>query len=124
MAGMNCRASIWRWSFVTDDRVGGALPTGTYIHQDLAAFLQEEPEEQLLLQQGLEIERIFHARVIPGYLDILERDEFEVTAPADHVHYGDRFRIIHARPSVMNRRDPRNYLLLTLVRAEKAHERQ
>ena len=124
-AGVNCRGSIWRWTFTGyDDSVGGANPSGTYVYNDVSAFLQEEPEEQLLLQQGLEIQKIFKANVYPGWLDIRERDEFEVTTPTDHYHYGDRFRIINARPSSHNRRDPRGKIMLTMRRSEVAHAHQ
>ena len=123
-AGINCRAAIWRWLFTTDDSVGGASPTGTFIYNDVGAFLQEQPAEQLLLQQGLETQKIFQANVYPGWYYIKERDEFEVTAPTDQYHYGDRFRVVNARPSSHNRRDPRGYIMLTMVRSEVAHDRQ
>lgn len=123
-AGMNCRASIWRWTFTTDDAVGGAEPTGSYVYNDVGAFLQEQPIEQLFLQQGLETQKPFQANVYPGWLIIQERDEFEITAPEDHYYRGDRFRIVNVRHSSHNRRDPRGYVLLTMLRSEKAHEHQ
>jgi hypothetical protein len=86
--------------------------------------MQEQPEEQLLLQQGLETLKTFQANIYPGWLAIKERDEFEVTAPSDHYHLGDRFRVINVRPSSHNRRDPRGYVMLTLMRSEVAHGQQ
>lgn len=123
-AGVNCRVSIWRWTFSTDDSVGGAEPTGTFVYRDVATFLQEQPEEQLLLQQGLETQKTFQANIYPGYYTVYERDEVEIIAPSDHVYYGKRFRITNARYSSHNRRDPRNYIMLTLVRSVRAHEQQ
>lgn len=124
MAGVNCLFSIWRWTYSADDEVGGAAPTGTYVYRDVRAFLQEEPEEQLLLQQGLETRKVFKARITPGYLTVYERDEVEIVAPADHYYYGKRFRVVNVRPSTHNRRDPRAYSLLTLSRSERAHGSQ
>ncbi len=124
MAGVNCLLSIWRWSFTSDDDTGGAAPTGTYVYRDVRAFLEEQPEEQLLLQQGLETQKVFKARITPGYLTIYERDEVTVVAPSDHYYYNKRFRVTNVRPAVMNRRDPRAYTLLTLLRSERAHVRQ
>lgn len=123
-AGINCRTSIWRWTYDEDDSVGGAEPTGTFVYRDIGTFLQEQPVEQLLLQQGMETPRIFNATIYPGWLTIYERDEVEVITPTDFAYYGDRFRVIHARPSSHNRRDPRSYMMLTLTRSERAHEHQ
>ena len=125
MAGINCRASIWRWTFATDDSVGGAYPTGTFIYTDALAFMQEQQEEMLLTQQqGLETRKIFKANLYPGWYAIKEEDEFEVNAPTDHTFYGDRFKIIRVAHSSHNRRDPRGYVMLTMTRSEVAHAHQ
>lgn len=124
MAGVNCFLSVWRWTYTADDAVGGAEPTGTFVYRDVRAFLEEQPEEMLLLQQGLETLKTFKARIVPGYLTIYERDEVEVTAPSDHYYYGKRFRVINTRPSTHNKRDPRAYTLLTLTRSVRAHGSQ
>lgn len=123
-AGQNCRGNIWRIGWGADDRVGGAVTTGTLEYQNVYARFQEQPEEQLILQQGLETTKIYKATIVPGTLDIRERDEFEVSQPLDHFYYGLRFRIINARPSDFNKRDPRNYILLTMTRSERAHDNQ
>lgn len=123
-AGSNCRVSVWRWLFVEDDSVGGAEPTGTYVYNDMIAFLQEEKVEQVLLQQGLEVPRLFTANVVPSWYTIYERDEIEIMAPTDHGYYGERFRVIDSHRSSHNRRDPRGYLMLTLVRSERSHGQQ
>jgi hypothetical protein len=107
-----------------DDEVGGAEPTGTYVYTNVSSFLQEQPVEMLLLQQGLETQKIFEANAYPGWYAIKEGDEFVVTAPTDFYHYGDHFRILNSRPSSHNRRDPRGYIMLTMVRSEIAHEHQ
>lgn len=123
-AGRNCFLSVWRWQFLEDDSVGGALPTGTYVYRDLPSFLMQNPEEQLLLQQGLEIHRTFTAQVVPHWLTIYERDEVEVIAPTDHPFYGKRFRVTNIRYSTHPRRDPRGYILLDLTRSDRAHGQQ
>lgn len=123
-SGVNCRFALWRWTFTTDDSVGGAEPTGTFVYNNISAFLEEKPVEQLLLQQGLETQKIFQANVYPGWYIIYERDEVEIIAPTDHVYYGKRFRIINARHSSHNRRDPRGYIMLTMLRSVKAHDTQ
>ena len=123
LAGNNIKVRIFRIDYSDDDIVGGAVVTGTSIG-DYPARLQANPEEQLILQQGLETERTFKINIVPGYLDIRERDELEVIAPTDHVYYGKRFRIRGVSYSTMNKRDPRNYLMLTLTRDVRSHARQ
>ena len=124
IAGLNCRINIYRINFDPDDVVGGAVTTGTLQYQDVRARIQANPEEQLLLQQGLETIRTFTATLIPGTLDIRERDEIEVSQPIDHNYYGDRFRITGVRFSDFNKRNPRNYMMLTLQRSVRAKSRQ
>ena len=123
-AGYNIRANIYRINWGTDDVVGGAVTTGTLQYQNVYARFQAQPEEQLILQQGLETVRTFTCNVIPGTLDIRERDEFEVSKPTDHIYYGQRFRITNVRYTDLNKRDPRNYLMLSLSRDVRAHDNQ
>jgi len=123
LAGNNIKVRIFRINYSDDNTVGGAVVTGTAIG-DYPARLQANPEEQLLLQQGLETERTFKLNLVPGYLDIRERDELEIIQPTDHVYYGQRFRVRGVTYSSMNKRDPRNYMSLTLTRDVRAHDRQ
>ena len=123
-AGLNLKSSIWRIDYEEDNSVGGAVTTGTVVYENVFTRLQANMEEQLLLQQGLETQRTFRVVVVPGTMDIRERDELEVTQPADHVYYGGRFRIIGVTYSNLTPRDPRNYLMLTLDRSVRTHDRQ
>jgi len=123
LAGNNIKISLWRINYDDDNSVGGAVTTGTCLGI-YPARLQANPEEQLLLQQGLETERTFKLNLVPGYIDIRERDEIEVYAPTDHVYYGQRFRVRSVSYSSMNKRDPRNYMMITLTRDVRAHDRQ
>lgn len=120
-AGLNRRCDIYHFTFGADDVVGGSQPTGTVSYWNVPLRMQENAPSQLLLQQGLETIRTFSALVIPGTMSIYERDEIKITAPRDDVFYGNFFRIIGVRKSDFNTRDPRNYLLLTLVRSDIAH---
>ncbi len=124
MAGLNCRVDIYRINYGDDDDVGGAVTTGTVQYQGISARIQPSSPEQLLLQQGLETNRTFQATIVPGTLTIHERDEIEVVQPTDHAYYGDRFRVIGVQASDLNRRDPRNYMILHLSRSVRAHSKQ
>lgn len=120
-AGKNCRATIWRMVNLTDDSIGGAVISGTVAYGGLEIMLDSNPSEQILLQQGYETQNTFTATVVPGTLDIRERDELEVTEPVDSMYYQERFRIVGVQHSSHNHRDPRNYIMLDLVRSERSH---
>ena len=124
IAGLNCRVNIWRIDYNDDDIVGGAMVTGSLQFQNVHARIQANKEEQIIAQQGLETMRTFDATIIPGTLDIRERDELEVSQPLDHVYYGDRFRITSVRFTDHNTRDPRNYMILGMTRSVRARSRQ
>ena len=123
-AGTNIRGTIWRILEGQDDYVGGATITGTPVYQDVSIRMEEQPTQQLLLQQGLETVKTFEAIVVPGWLKIKERDELEITWPIDDMRYGERCRIINVRPSSFNTRDPRSFITLTLDRNVRAHTKQ
>lgn len=124
VAGQNLRCSILRETQSTDDAIGGAMMTGTVAYEDVDIRMEEQPTQQLLLQQGLETIKTFEATIVPGTLVIKERDEIEITFPVEDVRYGNRYRIINTRPTSFNTRDPRSYISVTMVRSERAHKQQ
>ena len=124
MAGYNIRVDIWRMATDSDDEVGGAMITGSVVYSGIQAFMQEQPTEMLLEQQGLPTLSIFNVTLIPGTLIIYERDEIEITKPLDHPLYGKKFRIMNHRYSSNNPRDPRNYILLHVTRSDRMHQQQ
>ena len=120
-AGMNCRARIWRMFQEDDDVVGGSIITGSVQYDNLLARIEANPEDQLLLQQGLETTKTFNALVIPRTLDILERDELEITKPVYHPYYAVRFRITSVQRSSMDSYNPNVYTRLSMIRSVTAH---
>jgi hypothetical protein len=108
-----------------DTDVGGANIIEIIAYENLPTRIQDEAEEPLLVQQqGLEVDRILSANIVPGNLDVRERDELMVTYPLDHQYYGLRFRIRRVRNSSHTPRDPRNYMILSLEKSLQAHDRQ
>ena len=123
MAGYNIRASIWRYDYSSgDDVVGGADPTGTMIYESVRSRFQSEKPTKVLMEQGLEANKLFEALVIPGTLDIREHDLFKVIRPKDHHYYNTDFRIIGVQYSTHNPRDPRNFIKLFLSRITRSRE--
>ena len=121
IAGLNVRCLIRKIDYATDDSSGGAMITGTVVHENIGLRIQQQPEELLLVQQGLETVKTFKALCAPVTLDIDERYELEITAPANYYLYGKPLRIVNHRPADFVPGDPRNYVLLTLTRSHKAH---
>jgi hypothetical protein len=124
VAGLNFRINVWRINYNPDDAIGGAVITGTLVYTDLQARMQANRDVQALLQQGLETDRTFNLVLIPGTLDVRERDEIEVCQPIEHQYYGRRFRIRSVSYSDHNPRDPRNYLMITVSRSVTSHAEQ
>ena len=123
-AGLNNRFRIWRLTEESDDYVGGASLSGTVVYSNIMGRMQAQVVDQVFLAQGMETDRQFNAIVIPGTLDVRERDEVELTHPKDHWEFGKRFRVLAVSHSDHNPRDPRNYLRLQLTRSVRAHGQQ
>ena len=121
VAGLNVLCLIRKIDYDSDDSSGGAMTTGTVVRENVAVRIQQRPEELLLLQQGLEIDKVFTALCVPVTLDIDERYEIEVTAPINYYLYGKPLRVINHRPADFVSGDSRNYINLTLTRSHKAH---
>lgn len=121
VAGENIRSTIWRMIEGNDDVVGGATVTGSAVYTGVLTRFETQPEDQIFVQQGIETLKTFKATVVPGTLQIKERDELEITHPVEHPYYGKRYRITSVIYATHNPRDPRNYILLGLIRSERAH---
>ena len=121
LAGLNAVCLIRSISQDTDDSSGGAMVTGTVVHEGVRIRIQQQPEEQLLIQQGAEIRKTFTALCDPVTLDIDERYEVEITAPGNYYLCGKPLRVIDHREADFVPSDGRNYVILTLSRSHKAH---
>ena len=121
VAGLNAFALIRKIAQGADDSAGGSIVTGTVVHENVGIRIQQQPEEPLLLQQGVEILKTFTALCTPVTLDIDENYEIEVTAPQTYYLYGKPLKVINHRPADFLPSDGRNYVLLTLTRSHEAH---
>lgn len=93
-AGLNLKVDIYRMTEQTDDVVGGAVPTGTVVHQNVPASLSARTPSQILLEQGIEVNRLYDLVVQGQSLDFLENYEVQVVWPTGHRHYRDRFVVM------------------------------
>ena len=120
-AGLNLLSSIWKYTFPSDDTVGGAVPTGTVLYSRIETRIAPREPTMALLEQGVETPTMFTAVIRPGTLRIEHNYELEITAPTISQYYGEHFRILGVQPTSVYADDPRGFLLLTLRRSERAH---
>lgn len=117
-AGLNIKVDVWRMTVNQDDVVGGAEVTGTVAYQDIAARLTLRRPSQMLLEQGLETEKIGDLLLQGHDLTVYERDEIQIAWPLTHEFYGDRFRILGVQPSSRRARyGPKQYTVSRIVRS-------
>lgn len=121
MAGYNLVLEIERVNYDPDDAVGGAILTGTVVHELVYGRLQGAVPEMILLAQGLETDRMFTLEIYRHW-DIRERDFARVTFPIDHPYYNVDLRIMGVAYS--NFTGPRKYMILTVTRDVRAHSKQ
>ena len=114
--GLNCKVTIWCMEKEPDDSVGGAMLSGTAAYTDvLARFSPQQPTVQFL-EQGLETQRLWRVRIVPGTLVIYENDELELTYPTEHALYGHRFRILGRGDDSLHPGQGRAHIDLTVSR--------
>jgi len=113
-AGLNVRIKIWRIVEQTDDEYGGAVVSGTVLHESMDARFQALKPSPLLLEQGLEVESLYRCMVRGSNLDLREYDEIEIIWPLQHKYHGDRFRIIKIQEDALHPLDRRNFAELTV----------
>lgn len=123
-AGLNVRFNVWRILTSDDDIVGGAMISGSLVYEGVPGRFQKLNATQVFVEQGLETERVFTCHLVPGTLDIKERDELQLVQPTDHPMCGHRFRVVDFSPSDHNRRDPRSYINIQMTRSVRAHSQQ
>ena len=118
-AGNNLLARFIRYSYPADDEVGGAVPSGTVIYENVQGRLQDTNPIAAFAIQGQETDKIMTGIFFPGTLNIQEYDQCEITSPPNHPYFGIRFKIDTVQKPNYHPSDPRGFLLLTLIRATK-----
>ena len=121
MYGLNAKATIWRMSQGADDVVGGAMVTGTAIYTDVQCRLEPLMPNQAQLSQGLEVVKLFAVMISPGTYIIYERDELEVTWPANHFLRNDRLRVQGVEHDSLT--DARAHIELTCSKIKRSRAR-
>jgi len=117
---MNCAGRFIRLVY-TDDEVGGAYPTGTILHENVQARIDENLADVRLIQQGLETVKTFSATFWGYQLSFREQDEFEITSPPNHRYFGKRFRVVSQTEDSRHPAIKQRIHFAVLVRSQLAH---
>jgi hypothetical protein len=119
--GLNAKMRVWRMdNSPVDDDVGGAVVTGSVVYDCLACRLTPQRASLMLLQQGLETERMALVFTHPSTLLIYERDEIEMVGPSNSPYYGMRWRVIDVERWGLHPSDPRASITLTVRRIDRS----
>lgn len=119
--GYDVYCRIWRMENnpVADDVVGGAIVTGSVAYETVRMRFEPQRANLLLLEQGLETTRLISIMLWPASLVIYERDELEVTRPAYHPNFGQRFRITTVNRMSIHPADPRGFIHIFCERMDR-----
>lgn len=62
-SGLNMQGRLWRFHNPagSDDDVGGSIPSGTILKENVFGRMEQLKSTQVLLEQGLEIPEMFQA---------------------------------------------------------------
>ena len=123
-AGHNSIARIIRYTTPLDDMIGGAVPSGTVLHDSVLVRISPVKPTMVLLEQGLETVKLFETELSWIAQDVRENDVLEVYEPFDSQFHDEQFRIISVRPPSLRANDPRSQVHVVLRRWEYAHTRQ
>lgn len=120
-AGLNQVCRLIRFSYPSDDTVGGAVPSGTVLYSNLDVRISAQKPTQALLEQGLQVPTLYHAMIFEGNIAIEINDQIEVTNPPMGWFYGKKFRVIGLQRSSNHPYQDRNQIKLILKRWEASH---
>jgi hypothetical protein len=119
-AGLNSQARLWRYTNIanSDDSVGGSIPSGTILKENVYCRIEQMKATQVLLEQGLDLPEMFQGFLVytGDPIDIRNNDQLEIYSPPISPFYNKRFRILGYRHS--SQMDGRRFVEVTMRRHE------
>lgn len=120
-AGLNQVARLIRFNYISDDVVGGAVPSGTVVYENLLVRIKSEEPTQALLEQGIQTPTIYTGLLFAGNITIEHNDQLEIVAPMGSWFYQKKFRVIGIQRSSNHPAQDRNQIRVTMRRYEESH---
>lgn len=120
LQGQNVKLRVWNMVQQSDDRVGGAVFSGTVRYQSIDARFEDVRPSQLLYDQGLETVKLYDIMLQPQGALIYERDEVEIINPVSHPLVNQRLRIVGVQRDSIELSDGRGHMELRVTQTEKS----
>jgi hypothetical protein len=120
-AGLTHVCELIRFSYPQDDIVGGAVPSGTVLYQNLSCRIEPNMPTIQLLEQGLQVPTTFQILIHPGNIEANHNDQIRITAPVISRYYNKKYRIIGLTGSSNAPQNDRNLIKFILKRWEESH---
>ena len=120
-AGYNLKVNIFRMDAQPDDVVGGYQATGVLVYEGINGRLFENRPQDVLVQQGVEVEDTYTLLLVPSNLLLYSRDEIEITKPYNHPLCGKRLAVMTGNPNSVHPSDFRSVLKVYVRRKEYAN---
>lgn len=128
VAGLNLIGRVWSYEYnlgSADDDVGGAVPSGTVLQENVELRIHSLEPTQALLEQGIEDISMFTGVIGNFTIDIKNNHQIEITLPANSPYFGEFFRIIgNPQRASVNPSDSRGFIMVSLKRVERARTQQ
>lgn len=121
-AGFNLTVRVWEYSDRADS-VGGNVPSGTVLYENVSMRMQNPRNSLELNIQGYETSKFFSALISerPG-MELVEKKHYiEIVLPTNHRYCGKMFRIIGILESDFHPSDPRKFFRVNLERSDPPH---
>ena len=119
--GLNRVCELITFSYPADDSVGGAVPSGTVLYQNLSCRIEANMPTMALLEQGLQVPTTYQVLVFPGNITAEHNDVIRFTAPINDWFYNKKFRIIGLTRSSSHPANDRNLIKFIVRRFEESH---
>lgn len=121
-AGLVLNCNIWEFTDHADE-VGGYMPSGTVIYENVQLRMQNPRNSLLMNIQGYETSKFFSATLHPrSGMNLQEKKHYaQVVSPTNHRYYLKFFRIISILEPDVHPADPRRFLILNLERSDSPH---
>ena len=120
-AGYNQIARIYRYTYPADDTIGGSVPSGTVLYDNLLVRVAPIEPTMALLEQGLETTKLYKTAITYRAKNVKENDELEIYYPSESWYYNQKFRIISVQHPSLRPNDPRSQVILVMRRRDEAH---
>lgn len=119
--GLNHVCELITFSYPQDDVVGGAVPSGTVLYQNLSCRIEANMPTMALLEQGLQVPETWQVLVFPGNIEAKHNDQIRITAPVNDWFYNKKFRIIGITRSSNHPGNDRNLIKFIVRRFDVSH---